>query len=155
MFTFSQIKVTAAPEELILSENIIKVDSLKADQIYANSLKWVNQTFKNPDIILKSKIPGELIRIRSFWKIPSKGVFGSTTLQLSYTMQIDIKDGKVRITVNDLKGLDRFVYSACFKGSGEKRETNESQRFFNDIEDYTAKFLNDLIESLKGKKEDW
>ncbi|WP_336689372.1 MULTISPECIES: DUF4468 domain-containing protein [unclassified Chryseobacterium] len=151
----SQIKVTAAPEELMLSENVIKIDSLTSDQIYKNSIKWVNRTFKNPDIVLKSQIPGELVRIHSVWKIPSKGVFGNTILQLSYSMQVDIKDGRVRITVNDLKGVDRFVYSACFRGSGEKRQTNESQRFFNDIETYTADFLNNFIESLKGKKEEW
>lgn len=151
----SQIKTTAKLNEIVLAENVILIDSLSADKIYNNSIKWVNKVFKNPDFVLRSKIPGEMFRIRSVWEIPSTGVFGKTTLELYYTMQVDIKDGKVRISISELKGSNNTVYSAFFKSSGERRQTKEVQRYFEDIELYSSIFLKNYIEAVKGVDDNW
>ena len=62
-FSFAQeipkLKLTPSGVEAI----VVSVDSLKADYLYKKSINWVQETYKNPEKVLKAKIENEKIRI--------------------------------------------------------------------------------------------
>lgn len=59
---FPKLKLTPSGVEPI----IVTTDSLKATDLYKKALNWVQDTYKNPDKVLKAKIENEKLRIDGF-----------------------------------------------------------------------------------------
>ncbi len=57
-----QLKLTQNGVEPI----VVEVDSLSASEIYNKAQNWVQETYKNPDKVLKANIANEKIRIDGF-----------------------------------------------------------------------------------------
>ncbi|MCG2419995.1 DUF4468 domain-containing protein [Aequorivita sp. F47161] len=121
-----QLKITPNGVEPI----VVEVDSLTASDIYKKALNWVQETYKNPDKVLKANITDEKIRIDGFansafwWQ--SLGI--KQTMDMEYTIEISFKDGKYRLEyiVGQfyVPGGQRalYTYSSFFKKSGEVRK---------------------------------
>lgn len=45
---------------------VIEIDSMNASELYNKALNWVQETYKNPDEVLKANIENEKIRIDRF-----------------------------------------------------------------------------------------
>jgi hypothetical protein len=106
---------------------IVLADSIKASDLYNKSLKWVLETYKNPDKVLKAKIENEKIRIDGYtqnaWWYTSMGVRQSYNME--YSIEISFKDGKYRFEFiigqfyidNGQKAM--FNYGSFYKKTGE------------------------------------
>ena len=75
---------------------VVITDSIKATELYKKTLNWVQETYKNPEKVLKAKIENEKIRIEGFtdnaWWYKYLGatqIFG-----MEYSLEISFKDGK-------------------------------------------------------------
>ncbi|AQX08033.1 DUF4468 domain-containing protein [Elizabethkingia ursingii] len=147
---------TAMPSRLMPEDKIISLEGISNKDIYQRVIKWVNITFKNPDKVLKSNIENDLVKVNGIWNIDSRDYFGRTQLDLEYTMQIDIKDQKIRVNIYDLKGLGNFKYYLCFKNNGERRDTKEVRNYLISIEKNAEAFIFNLINYIKeNSNSDW
>ena len=143
---------------------VVEVDSLSASEIYQKAQNWVQETYKNPDKVLKANIANEKIRIDGFatnaWWYKSLGITNSYNME--YTIEISFKDGRYRfeyiIGQFFIDGGQKVLYDyrTFFKKNGEIRKSyidavpsleltmNElSQSFYNYVSGKTTKKDND------------
>ena len=141
---------------------VVEVDSLTASEIYKKALNWVQETYKNPDKVLKANITDEKIRIDGFanpafwWK--SLGI--KQTMNMDYTIEISFKDGKYRfeyiVGQFYIDGGQRalYTYSSFYKNNGDVRKA------YDDAVPSLEQTMNDLSKSFynyisgKTSKED-
>lgn len=128
-FSYSQeitkLKLTQNGVEPI----IVITDSLKATDLYKKSLNWVQETYKNPESVLKAKIENEKIRIDGFaenaWQTESLGM--KQNFNMEYSIEISFKDGKYKfefiIGQFSVAGGQKLSwdYRTFFKKTGEIR----------------------------------
>jgi hypothetical protein len=126
-FSFAQeipkLKLTPTGVEAI----VVNVDSLKADYLFKKAVNWVQETYKNPDKVLKTKIENEKIRVDGFannaWWYKTLGM--KMSYNMDYSIEVSFKDGKYRFefVVGQFytDGGQKFLanYSSFFKSSGE------------------------------------
>ena len=84
-----QLKLTPNGVEPI----VVEVDSVSSSEIYQKAQNWVQETYKNPEKVLKANIANEKIRIDGFatdaWWYKSLGVLNSYNME--YTIEISFK----------------------------------------------------------------
>lgn len=122
---FPKLKLTPSGVEPI----IVTTDSLKATDLYKKALNWVQDTYKNPDKVLKAKIENEKLRIDGFaenaWWYKSLGI--KQTYNMEYSVEISFKDGKYKfeyiIGQFFIDGGQKvfYDYKTFFKKTGEIR----------------------------------
>lgn len=122
---FPKLKLTPNGVEPI----IVNTDSLKATDLFKNALNWVQETYKNPEEVLKAKIENEKIRIDGFaqnaWWYKSLGM--KQNYNMEYSVEISFKDGKYKFEYIigqffiDAGQKVLYDYKTFFKKTGEIR----------------------------------
>jgi hypothetical protein len=108
---------------------IVNTDSLQASDLYKKALNWVQETYKNPEKVLKAKIENEKLRIDGFaenaWWYKSLGM--KQNYNMEYSVEISFKDGKYKfeyiIGQFFIKGGQKVLYDykTFYKKTGEIR----------------------------------
>ena len=83
---------------------VIEIEGTEKE-LYQKCLNWINETYKNPDEVIKGKIEGEYVRINgsisSFYQMSA---LGSTSYYDSrYTLEFRFKENKVRMEVTNIE----------------------------------------------------
>lgn len=82
--------------------NVIELEYSDID-IYQKVIDWINLNFKNPDFVLKGKSEDNFLRFSGIEKnlsnYKSMGVY--MNYDLFYTIRIDFKESKYRITIEN------------------------------------------------------
>ncbi|MDC6364830.1 MULTISPECIES: DUF4468 domain-containing protein [Flavobacteriaceae] len=143
---------------------VTNVEVKTADEIYASSLNWVKETYKNPDEVIKATIEGKKIRLSGVASnlliVKKKYPF-----PLKYTAEIAVKDGRYKFEIfsietppneygngADYKNIEGFkTKKSMVKNFGESPDRIEN--YFNNLN----KSLKNYIESgnLSENDEDW
>lgn len=87
-----------APSEMRTMEKIIKIPNTSQDEIYIKSNSWFVETFNSAESVIQ-------FQDKESGKIMGKYIFSYNEGLYSYkakqTINIDIKEGKIRIIIND------------------------------------------------------
>ena len=160
-FTYSQTGLS--PEYIIIER-----DSATKMFLYENCIRWIEDTFLNPDKMIIMNREGEKIRIQGFWKeftdYEYQGDFQKYDAR--YTIEIAFKDGRLKFEPLKFEALAmgqevpmiglRSTTNEFYKENGEVHEMYA--KVPGDIEKIFNHFLNDLrnyeFEDLM-KKDDW
>lgn len=150
-----QLKLTPNGVEPI----VVIIDSVNGSELYIKALNWVQETYKNPDKVLKANIENEKIRIDGFaidaWWYKLLGM--RNTYNMDYTIEISFKDGRYRFEyiigqfyIDGGKVL--YDYRNFYKENGEVRKSyidavpsleitmnSLSKSFYNYLSGKTAK----------------
>lgn len=157
-FAFSQ-KVEIKPEGI--APVVISFDSLKANDLYTKAKNWVQESYKNPEKVLKADIPNEKIRVTGF---KQKAWYQKTLLtayfDMEYSLELDFKDGKVRASITPLESWTSgehtkvlFDYKTFFKDNGDVRNQYRSSK--TSMEESINEVIESFVAYVKKKKEDW
>lgn len=147
-YVFGQSNYVAHKFEMKTENDVFILEDLKAPELYQLTKVWLSETYKYPDNVIVADIENKLLKVNALAQIPSKGIFGNTTLNVKYSMQIDIKDGKIRVNISGLDGINKTNYSMFFKGDGRRRKTKEVERYLLDVEQYFNMLVDSLINSI-------
>ena len=104
-------------------EVIVNVNNINKTDIYQKLKSWINRTYKNPDIVTKADEKNNYIRISgvdSFYL----NYMGTQSYPLNYDFEINIKDGKYKISFMNVKspGLNHpDMPSGLFDSKGDAR----------------------------------
>lgn len=114
---------TTTPAEPLTSyQRIVDIPNVKQDVIYEQSRQWVARNFRSANAVIQyqDKDTGSIIG-KGTSDIPCKGLscFGSTQT-LNFTLQIDAKDNRARISFTDLD-----ITSTPLPGSYHKPQTSK------------------------------
>lgn len=122
---FPKLKLTPNGVEPI----IVNTDSLKAIDLYKKALNWVQETYKNPEKVLKAKIENEKLIIDGFaenaWWYKYLGM--KNNYNMEYSVEISFKDGKYKFEyiigqfLIDGGQKVLYDYKTFFKKTGEIR----------------------------------
>lgn len=152
-FTFSQenkFELTINGYE----PKVIEVENQTKSEIYKLIKKWVVKTYKNPKEVLTADIENENIKINGFSTNIVKWSIGDGW-DLFYTLDIEIKDNKYRISISaDIAG-NQIEYTSFFKKDGSKRTGYKGGP--ESIDNHINSIVDDLNLFLKnkGEKNDW
>ena len=133
---------------------VIEVDNQTKSEIYKLIKKWVVKTYKNPKEVLTADIENENIKIHGFSTNIVKWSIGDGW-DLFYTLDIEIKDNKYRLSITaDIAG-NQIEYTSFFKKDGSKRTGYKGGP--ESIDNHLNSIVDDLNLFLKnkGEKSDW
>jgi len=153
-----------------MNRSIVVAMDGSAEEIYQKTKKWINETYNDPNEVIKADTENEYIRLNgrasSFLKMTALG--SSIFYDIRYSFEIRFKDGRFKFDIID---LDQFFESSTYssaqwakisnikvknkKGKPVKDgvyNTNKLNTYFNDIingiKDYKS-------ESAKNDGDDW
>jgi len=163
-----QVSILVGQESLKLSPDgfnsvIISSEELSASELYKKTIDWVGTTFKNPDLVIKSKIEDEKIRIdghmSNAWYYSSMG--NKIYYGLDYTLTISFKDGRYKVELAINRFTDKGA-TAMHKLSHFYKEDGTIRKMYLDSPSSLENSVNALISSLHNyinnggvKNEDW
>ena len=144
---------------------VVDVDGKNASELYNKALNWVQETYKNPDEVLKAKIENDKIRLNGYsdssWHMDSFGL-KNTYYGYKYTIEASFKDGKYKFDylINELidpKGEFNFSYDAFWKKNGTLRKQFVAS--VKEINEEMNKLSQSYYEYVSGKtqkkNDDW
>ncbi|WP_291122588.1 DUF4468 domain-containing protein, partial [Flavobacterium sp. UBA6046] len=158
---FPKLKLTPNGVEPI----IVNTDSLKATDLYEKALNWVQETYKNPEKVLKAKIENEKIRIDAFaenaWWYKSLGM--KQNYNMAYSVEISFKDGKYKfeyiIGQFFIEGGQKVLYDykTFYKKTGEVRSayTDAVPSLEETMNNLSLNFYNYLTGKTTKKDDKW
>ena len=92
---------------------VIEIDGLSAKQLYDNSIKYINEKYKNPEEVLKGKTDGEYLKFDTY--DPNFIIYNNSSykvpIKANYTTELRFKEGRVRY---EIKNLEMKAKSANF-----------------------------------------
>lgn len=135
----------------LIGQAIIEIKGKTAQNIYNSSLDWVSNTFIRTKSVMQSKIENKMIRLKGISHL------GNFVDPLSYQIQIDIKDGKLRFTATNLEFLT-YSYliprisaeQMLFKPNGEQKTSKNKRELKKLTDDLFSKLLNSLVTNAEG-----
>lgn len=136
---------------------VVSLDSMRAPDIYKLAHRWVAKSFHNKDKVIQSEVENEMISGNGYEQ-PFVKISALTYGDLSYSFTMEIKDGKLRLTLLNMITATRTssfkVEVYCCKPGGTIRANSQSQNIKENIELYAKQLVNSLLE-LRNKKDDW
>ena len=75
------------------------------DELYNKTLNWINETYKNPDEVIKGKVAGQYIRFDGFvGSLISQNVIGTKFYyDVRYTVEIKFKENRLKYEITKIE----------------------------------------------------
>lgn len=141
---------------------VYSVEKVTAADIYKKIINWVNETFKNPNEVIKAKIENEMIRIDGYLSSAFNRTFasgGKADYDITFTMEIQIQDGKFRmkythnvITVDG--GVVHFKFTDVLQNTPDING-NAWSGAKEQYESNVSKLMESLFTYIAKPKEKW
>lgn len=147
---FISFNVSGQAEKIIIEKGNIEplvqlVENLNADDGYKKINEWVNFTYKDADAVIGSSIENRFLRFTGI-KQNFATSFGYV-YDLEYTIRIEFKDNKYRLTVDNLRSGNSGVF-ADFNLSDYYKKDGEPRKSYKDFTDGIEIALSDLNSSI-------
>ena len=74
-------------------------------ELYQKAINWVNETYKNPEEVIKGKVEGDYLRLEGFTSsLLQQNVIGVMYYyDVRYTIQVNFKDGKFKYEITKME----------------------------------------------------
>lgn len=157
------LKVT--PEGLKSSEgnntyNVIDFEGKTASELYDASVMYVNETFKNPELVIKANIKDKKLRYSQMTTMKVSNGPIKIPVDITFHNELSFKDGKVKY---EIVALDMGMFN--FKGNiwkgypiwNEKNGKLRLEEEKNELEAYFNGVIRDYVLSIKdnNNNDDW
>ncbi|GHC57695.1 hypothetical protein [Ulvibacter litoralis] len=165
---YSQNEVFEQQKDLKMQDYlIVKIDSLSAEELYNKSIRWVKETYKQPDEVIKMSIENNKLRIESI--IPKSYCFLGVCDDSKYIIVLSFKNGRYKFepieVYNYMSVLDKWIPS-IIKRKKEINDGDEDLRLTKKKEvvlllNQPVKIVNDVFLShydylsKKNTEDDW
>lgn len=156
LLSYGQITMT---KEKVYGSIIYDIDSMSAEKIYNKVLAYIQATYPTPDKVLKAKIPNEMVRMEGVFGSPVAGAsfISMENLDLFYSLVIEVKDNKMRITVTGMQysfssGHNYYHFDFVFNKDGSVKEKRAKYKQL--IEETYTVLVNNIYQYVIAKS-DW
>lgn len=148
---------------ILIGQSITKMDSLSAEKIYKKTEEWIAYTFTNTESVTQAKLENKMIRLKGISKSVI-GPFMGYYFDLSYQIQIDVKEENLRFTITELKQVSQsFPFTKTslelFYKKGKLKENKAVVKTKNQVDKQITLIQQSLISYILGKekdkKDDW
>jgi len=97
---------------------VINTEGKTAKQLFDNAVKYVNVTYKNPNVVIKGKIDGEYLSFITHSEFYVENGFTKAPFDMNYLTELTFKDGKVKYEISELVMKNSAGYELLFTGGG-------------------------------------
>ena len=83
---------------------VLEADGTSAE-LYQRAINWVNETYKNPEEVIKAKVEGDYLRLEgSVSDLLQMSVIGTTYYyDVRYTVKLNFKDGRFKYEITKIE----------------------------------------------------
>lgn len=145
----------------------ISIDS-SANYLYLSSVNYIQETFKNPDYVIKARIENEYLRYGVHEKNMLQFQIKKQTFPInaSYSVELKFKDGKLRVEFLDIKLVASNDVPVYWVKTGSKMMGWSRQHIYDtdgsiehmDEKNRIEEYFNGEVKKIKDyilKKEKW
>lgn len=147
----------------LVGEKITDLENKSEVEIYKKTKEWIAFTFTNTESVMQSDIENKMLRLNGI----SKSVIGpyyGFYFDLSYQIQVEIKNEKIRFRIYNLKQVSQ---SSPYTSSnleliykkGELRKGKRYGKLKNQVDEKISSIYENLIDFIKKNKttskDDW
>ena len=141
---------------------VVEVIGKSSEEIYSSVKKWVLQSYKNPEEVLKVDLPNEQIRVNGYKPSMYSGYgLGNREfpVNVEYSLIIDIKEGRYRFSFEIIKeigsdGTSSRPITIFFKKDGSIRKGAEPQ--IKSMNNSLSLLNMDIYNAVMGNdKDEW
>lgn len=144
---------------------VINVEGLTAKQLFDNAMKYINKNYKNPENVIKGETESEYLKfithVPNFLVVKNTGA--KILIDANYTTELSFKDGKVKYEIIELDMYNpEHGYKVLFSGGAfdgypiyNKKGDLKRPDTKKEIEIYFSAEISKLVETFKGKKDNW
>ncbi len=125
---------------------VIEMPGKSSTEIYRAAMKWAAVNLAAP----KSSIENELIAGNAFTARCIQMGF-AVNVDFTYSYTIDIKEGKMRVTLAQMTTGDYKIETYCCKNDGSIRSNSQS----TSIKESVVEFLSSRTAKFNFAKDDW
>lgn len=137
-----------SPEKGFNEAYVVELDGHSADAIYKSTLDWVKETFPDADKVILSETENEQLKFQ--------GISGIAPNQVYFTINIQFKDGKYRVTPQRVQFYPSrvdFATKYFYKKDGDIKKQNgkvliSAMNFFTIME-------GGIKDNLNKDEDDW
>ena len=142
---------------------VTEVPGKTKEELYRQTLNWINKTYKNPDKVILGKVENDYIRIEGYQS--DMFCMASNCQEGKYQIEISFKDGKYKFQIFELKqNVGSYNWVAVdfnsnkdfyFDNNGLKKKFqrySEIPQYFNDLNKSLLNYIEGKSEQLKN---DW
>lgn len=160
-FAFGQNKVELAKEGS--SDVVTEIPNATAEQLFLKTKEWIQQTYKNPNSVLKAEIVNDMVRIEGFQQafFYTKSIIRQD-YDLEYSIEISFKDGKYKFSFVpgqiSYNGSPNFLtFRNFFKDDGSVRKVYQASydSALVSLNDLYLSHYNYISGKTTEKKKDW
>lgn len=149
--SFGQTFGLNSETRLLTYDEVVKVDSMKADDIYNKVKEWAILTFKNSEKVIVGDNKPTLVKATYI----QKSVIGISLFEYYTTLTVKIKDGAFKVTMDDMRlinGVYDKMEPTIYKEDGSIK--SGKLKLYEDIET-KCKLLSKDLSNFITKKSDW
>ena len=150
---YGQATFGVNPEtKLLTAEEVLKLDSLSADQIYKKCKEWITLKRKHHDYDNVEVDEPTLIKfnyVSKYYGVIMEGPYWNV-------LTIQIKEGRAKITINNITSGDRIltIEKMLFKSDGTLKTAKMYSKVYEDIQNKTPQVIAEIKAHIL-KKDNW
>ncbi len=152
--------ITVDDSGKLMARKVFEFAGKSAEEIYDAAIMWANRSFSNPKEAISSQIRPKYIKANGY---SSKAVVfgGLSFLDLSFDIEIEIKNGKSRMTINnfyilspDYKDRAAEVYAVKNKVN-ELRTNSQAKQVIKGSQKIADNLFNSFGALFTSSSDDW
>lgn len=141
-------------------QQIIEMPGCNDSCIYAIAKEWFIKEYLNPEAVISADVQNTLIKgngfARGVWLVTK---FPKAVLDLEYIILLEIKDEKIRFTLNNFENTSGYTPTDyCYKTNGQPLDVmGQCTNAKNSINAYCLSLFNDFKEAMSqnNQGDDW
>jgi uncharacterized protein involved in exopolysaccharide biosynthesis len=152
---FSQVKIDYVNGQAVV-QHIIDAPDKSAQVLYEAVNRWVVERYVNPENVITAKIDNELVKGRGA-VVKGVNISGGVRSNLQYIFTIDVKDEKIRYTMNNMQVGTYAIETYLYKSDGSMRTNAQANAINESVTDIARALIISLENQMKlpSKKDDW
>jgi hypothetical protein len=137
-----------------LYQKVIDVPGKNAAELYAKVNRWIIEAYTNPEKVITAKIENETIKGSGATSVK---IGAGVNESLTYTFTIDVKDARVRYSMNPNRVGTYAFGTYVFKNDGTVRTNSQATNIVNSTDAHVNLLVSSLEKFLneESKKDDW
>ena len=137
---------------------IIEIPDKNQTELYESTINWLNETYINPDEVIKGKVENEYIRWTGTGGCLAlfDGLLGAVCYEMRYTIEVRFKEGRLRWEFIELEIYtppSQYIKGGWSSWDGRFRVANYKGKYNKDISNGASKYRSYMNDTAKNYKE--
>lgn len=132
---------------------VVPINSKSNSEIYSKVKSWINRNYKNPEFVTKADEANNYIKLSGSSNFSFK-LMGTQTYDYFYTIQIEFKPEKYKITFSNVSIYDTNVFQ-YFYNKGEFRKNSNYKKIKESLMNDINRIHFDIYNFIKSEPDKW